>query len=538
MIACQLLAGAALAQQPTPAAIAAAKELVELKGGSQMFDPVIVSIVEQTKGALLQTNPQLAKDLNDVAAQLRTEFAPRRDELLTEAARRYAARFTEAELKEMVTFFKSPLGKKMIAQEPQVLDETFSFVQQQFGAARRRRGDEPLPRRDEEEGAQSLSRCIAMSEFDTDLFVIGGGSGGVRAARIAAGYGARVMLAEEFRVGGTCVIRGCVPKKLLVYASRFSHAFEDAEGYGWTVGATSFDWATLIANKDKEIARLEAAYTANLTRSNVTIVKTRAVLEDAHTVRLLADDRRVRAKHILIATGGWPGMGTGIAGIEHVISSNEAFHLTELPKRILIQGGGYIAVEFACIFAGLGSRRDAGLSRRQHPARLRRRRAHASARRDGAARHQDHLQAHRRGGREGRSRAVRGIVRPRRHRGRQGDVRDRPAARTSRGSGLEAAGVKLNDKGAIEVDEFSRTSVPHIYAVGDVTDRLALTPVAIREGHAFADTVFGGRPTEVDHTNVPTAVFSEPEIGVIGLTETQARERYTTSISSRRASAR
>src|SRR6187549_527344 len=194
-----------------------------------------------------------------------------------------------------------------------------------------------------------------MSDFDTDLFVIGGGSGGVRAARIAAGYGARVMLAEEFRVGGTCVIRGCVPKKLLVYASRFSHSFEEAEGYGWTVGETSFDWATLIANKDREIARLEAAYTANLTRSGVTIVKTRAVLEDAHTVRLLSDDRRVRAKHILIATGAWPGMGTGIAGIEHVISSNEAFHLADLPKRILIQGGGYIAVEFAAIFNGLGS---------------------------------------------------------------------------------------------------------------------------------------------------------------------------------------
>src|SRR5437588_4645544 len=194
-----------------------------------------------------------------------------------------------------------------------------------------------------------------MADFDTDLFVIGGGSGGVRAARVAAGHGARVMLAEEYRVGGTCVIRGCVPKKLLVYASRFGNEFEKAAGYGWPSGKRSCDWATLIANKDLEIARLEAAYIANLTRSNVTILKTRAALEEPHTVRLLADDRRIRAKHILIATGAWPGMGTGIAGIEHVISSNEAFHLTELPKHILIQGGGYIAVEFACIFAGLGS---------------------------------------------------------------------------------------------------------------------------------------------------------------------------------------
>src|SRR3977135_1521627 len=193
-----------------------------------------------------------------------------------------------------------------------------------------------------------------MAEFDTDLFVIGGGSGGVRAARIAGNYGARVMLAEEYRVGGTCVIRGCVPKKLLVYASRVAHAFDDAAGSGWTGPAPTFDWATLIANKDRETTRLEAAYTANLTRSHVEILKTRAVLEDAHPVLLLADDRRVRARHILVATGGWPGMGTGIAGIEHVISSNEALDLKELPRRILIQGGGYIAVEFACIFAGLG----------------------------------------------------------------------------------------------------------------------------------------------------------------------------------------
>ena len=193
-----------------------------------------------------------------------------------------------------------------------------------------------------------------MSDYDVDLFVIGGGSGGVRAARIASQHGAKVMLAEEYRVGGTCVIRGCVPKKLLVYASRFRAEFEDAAGYGWTVPQWSFDWPTLIANKDKEIARLEAAYMMTLEKAGVTVVKTRAVVSDPHSVEL-ADGRRVRAKHILIATGAWPGMGTGIAGIEHVISSNEAFHLAELPQRILIQGGGYIAVEFACIFAGLGS---------------------------------------------------------------------------------------------------------------------------------------------------------------------------------------
>jgi len=364
-----------------------------------------------------------------------------------------------------------------------------------------------------------------MAEFDIDLFVIGGGSGGVRAARIAASHGARVMLAEEYRVGGTCVIRGCVPKKLLVYASRFSHEFEDAAGYGWTVPTPTFDWATLIANKDTEIARLEAAYTANLTRANVTIVKSRAVLEDPHTVRLLADDRRVRAKHVLIATGAWPGMGTGIAGIEHVISSNEAFHLTELPKRILIHGGGYIAVEFACIFHGLGSE------------------VTVVCRADNILRgFDDEVRAHLRGEMERRGiriiskRLVEAVdkvdhglcVELSHH---DDIIVDKVMFATGRrpnitGIGLETAGVRINEKGAIAVDEFSRTSVPHIYAVGDVTDRLALTPVAIREGHAFADTVFGGKETAVDHVNVPTAVFTEPEVGVIGLTETQARERF------------
>jgi glutathione reductase (NADPH) len=364
-----------------------------------------------------------------------------------------------------------------------------------------------------------------MADFDIDLFVIGGGSGGVRAARIAAGYGARVMLAEEYRVGGTCVIRGCVPKKLLVFASRFSHEFEDAAGFGWTIAGTSFDWPTLIANKDKEIARLEAAYTANLTRANVSLVKRRAVLDDAHTVRLLADGRRLRAKHILIATGAWPGMGTGIAGIEYVISSNEAFHLSELPKRILIQGGGYIAVEFACIFAGLGS--DVTLVYRGENI---------------LRGFDDDVRSHLRS--EMERRGIRVICKRIVEEVEKVDhglcvvlsdhddiIVDKVMFATGRrpnvkGLGLEAAGVRINDKGAIEVDRFSRTSVPHIYAVGDVTDRIALTPVAIREGHAFADTVFGNRPTAADHVNVPTAVFSEPEIGVIGLTETQAREQF------------
>src|SRR6266513_2022129 len=191
-----------------------------------------------------------------------------------------------------------------------------------------------------------------MAEFDVDLFVIGGGSGGVRAARIAAGHGARVMIAEEYRMGGTCVIRGCVPKKLLVYASHIHHEIGHAAGFGWTIPPATFDWPTLIANKDKEIARLEAAYTANVEKSGAEIVKSRAVMEDKHTVRLLENDRKITARYILIATGGAPNHGAMIPGIEHVISSNEAFHLAEFPKRIVIQGGGSIALEFACICAG------------------------------------------------------------------------------------------------------------------------------------------------------------------------------------------
>ena len=365
-----------------------------------------------------------------------------------------------------------------------------------------------------------------MTGFDVDLFVIGGGSGGVRAARIAAGHGARVMFAEEYRMGGTCVIRGCVPKKLLVYASHFHHDIEDAAGFGWTIPPATFDWPTLIANKDKEIARLEAAYTANVEKSGVRIAKTRAVLEDAHTLRL-ASGEAVTADHVLIATGGAPNHGRPIPGIEHVISSNEVFDLAALPRRILIQGGGYIALEFACVFAGLGSdvtvvyRGDNVLRGFDQDVR-----SHVRSEMemqgitiltgctvDKVDRHGQEFTSHLSNGSSIASDKVMFAI------GRHPNVEN---------LGLEKAGVAINPgNGGIAVDGFSRTSVPNIYAVGDVTHRINLTPVAIREGHAFADTVFGHRSVRVDHANIPTAVFCQPEVGTIGLTEAQARAQFT-----------
>jgi glutathione reductase (NADPH) len=365
-----------------------------------------------------------------------------------------------------------------------------------------------------------------MAEFDVDLFVIGGGSGGVRAARIAAGHGARVMIAEEYRMGGTCVIRGCVPKKLLVYASHIQHEIEDAAGFGWSIPEATFDWPTLIANKDKEIARLEAAYTSNVEKSGVRIVKTRAVFEDAHTLRL-ATGEAVSAKYVLIATGGAPNHGLAIPGIEHVISSNEVFHLSALPKRIVIQGGGYIALEFACIFAGLGS--DVTLVYRGENI-LRgfdddvRSHVRAEMEKEGITiltgctvskvdRHAREFTSHLSNGSSVASEQVMFAI------GRHPNVAN---------LGLEKAGVAINPhNGGIAVDSFSRTSVPNVYAIGDVTHRLNLTPVAIREGHAFADTVFGKRQVEVDHADTPTAVFSQPEVGTVGLTETQARAEFS-----------
>jgi glutathione reductase (NADPH) len=361
-----------------------------------------------------------------------------------------------------------------------------------------------------------------MAEYDVDLFVIGAGSGGVRAARVAASHGARTMIAEEYRVGGTCVIRGCVPKKLLVYASRFGLEFEDAAGFGWTVTGAKFDWPTLIANKDKEIARLEAAYRANLARAKVEIVETRAVLEDAHTVRLLKSGARIRAETILLANGAHP-MLPSIPGVEHAITSNEAFHLAELPRRIVIQGGGYIAAEFACLFHGLGV--DVTLVHRG----------------DEILRgFDDDVRRHLREEMVGRGikvilgekiasivkhgRALQATLANGEHHPADQVMLAIGRTPNTKNIGLDAASVEVNAAGAVAVDEYSRSNVPSIYAVGDVTDRLALTPVAIREGHAFADTVFGNKPTKPDHINVPSAVFSEPEVGVVGLSEVKARE--------------
>ena len=373
-----------------------------------------------------------------------------------------------------------------------------------------------------------------MATYDYDLFVIGAGSGGVRAARIAANHGAKVAVAEEYRIGGTCVIRGCVPKKLLVYASRFHGEFEDAAGFGWDVpqggAGPAFDWTRLIANKDREIDRLEKAYRANLERAKVEIMATRATVAGPNAVRLEKDGRTVSARHILVATGGWPVLPT-IPGIEHAITSNEAFHLPRLPESVVLVGGGYIAVEFAGIFNGLGV-----------PTTLVYRGEKILRGFDEDLR-DDLTAAMRKRGIE----IVTGVTptgiapvagSPEHPGGKRlaialsdGTMREAGAIMyatgrrpNTRGLGLEAAGVKLGPKGEVAVDAQSRTSVASISAVGDVTDRVALTPVAIREGHAFADTVFGNRPWAADHTLIPTAVFSEPEIGTVGMTEAEARK--------------
>ncbi|WP_337269806.1 glutathione-disulfide reductase [Oryzifoliimicrobium ureilyticus] len=364
-----------------------------------------------------------------------------------------------------------------------------------------------------------------MTSFDYDLFVIGGGSGGVRSARVAASLGKKVAIAEEYRYGGTCVIRGCVPKKLFVYASQYHEHFEDAVGFGWSVGETSFDWKKLVAAKDQEIARLEGLYRKGLTGAGAEIFETRAELVDAHTIKLMESGKTVTAKTIMVATGGRPTYGN-MPGHELCISSNEAFHLNELPKSIVIIGGGYIAVEFANVFHGLGVettllyRGEQILSRFDHDLR------------DGLA---DAMRA--KGIRilcngvavsVSRTETDRREIATKNNGSLSADVVMLAIGRSpnTQGLGLDAAGIAADDQGAIIVDRYSRTNVENIYAIGDVTNRVQLTPVAIHEAMCFIETEYKGRPTSPDYDTIPTAVFSQPEIGTVGLTEQEAGKRF------------
>ncbi len=362
-------------------------------------------------------------------------------------------------------------------------------------------------------------------KYDYDLFVIGAGSGGVRAARIASQAGARVAIAEEYRIGGTCVIRGCVPKKFLVYGAEFSQFFADAPGYGWTVSGATFDWATLRDNVQREVTRLSGIYTTNLAKAGVTAYEERAVVVDAHKVRLLKSNSEVSAERILIATGGKPHLPEGLPGVELGITSNEAFLLEKFPRRVLIVGGGYVALEFANIFHGLGAetcilhRGDQML--RGFDTDLR---AHM------------HIESERRGiklmmkSTLARLEKANGAIRATLSSGEtvEAEAVMHAVGRSphTAGLGLENAGVKVDSAGAVIVNEFSQSSVESIYALGDVTNRMNLTPVAIRDGQAFADTIYNNRPTPVDHSAVPSAVFARPPIGSVGLTEDDARRSH------------
>ena len=364
-----------------------------------------------------------------------------------------------------------------------------------------------------------------MTLFDYDLFVIGGGSGGVRAGRMAALAGARVALAEEYRLGGTCVIRGCIPKKLLVYASQFKENIMDSAGYGWSFGECKFDWPTLIANKDREIDRLEGLYKANVEKAGVTIVQDRAVFEDEHTLLLVNSQKRVTAAKILIATGNRPTreMGTShvIPGGNLCISSDEAYHLDKLPERILIAGGGYIALEFAHIFHGLGSKVSL-VYRGDKPLRgfdemVRDALMESMAQRGievllgceftKVEKRGDHLHAETNKGATIETDQIMLAI---------GRMPNTAALH------VEKAGVELGKKGEIRVDTYSATTNPHIYAIGDVTDRIQLTPVAIHEAMCFVETAFKDNPTRPDHAHVASAVFTTPEIAAVGLTEEKA----------------
>jgi glutathione reductase (NADPH) len=363
-----------------------------------------------------------------------------------------------------------------------------------------------------------------MPRYDFDLFTIGAGSGGVASSRRAAGYGARVAICEELRIGGTCVLRGCVPKKLLVYGAQFADAFADAAGFGWTVPPAHFDWASLIAAKDNEIGRLSQIYINMLNNSGVEIIDGRGIVCDAHTVEVAG--QTYTADKILIAVGGHPTV-PNIPGIEHVVSSNEALDLPRLPRRIVIVGGGYIAVEFAGIFNGFGSevveiiRREDLLFGFDDDLRV----ALAQEMRGRGIEIHTRTQIARivKAPREGYS------VFTTHGQEISADLVMYATGRkpNTRGLGLAEAGVSLNDNGAVVVDEWQRSTVPNIYAVGDVTDRINLTPVAIAEGRAIAETVYNNNPIKMDHRDVPSAVFSQPPIGTVGLTEEEARREFS-----------
>jgi glutathione reductase (NADPH) len=368
-----------------------------------------------------------------------------------------------------------------------------------------------------------MRQAGSIMAFDYDLFVIGGGSGGVRAARVAAGdWGAKVGLAEESRMGGTCVIRGCVPKKLMVFASGFPAMFEDAQAYGWKAEGGTFDWRAFRNRLEAELDRLEAAYRTTLKNAGVIVHDTRATIVDPHRVRL-ATGEEFTAKHILVATGGWPFVPE-FPGSDLAVTSNEMFHLDALPKRALVVGGGYIAGEFACILNGLGVEvsqyyRGAQILRgfddevRGHVANAMREAGIGIHLGTAVTKLEKTPTGIRVTGSDGSEREVDLVLYA---------TGRRPS---TAGLGLEALGLELGRTGEIPVDAYSQTAVPSVFAVGDVTGRINLTPVAIREGHAFADTVFGARPTTFDHQLVASAVFTQPELGSIGLSEEAAREQ-------------
>ena len=361
-----------------------------------------------------------------------------------------------------------------------------------------------------------------MSKYQYDLFVIGAGSGGVRAARMSAGFGARVAIAEDRYYGGTCVNVGCVPKKLFVYASHFSEDFETAKSFGWSTGENRFDWETLLANKNREIERLNGVYVKILNNSGVSIFDGHAVLQDEHTV--FVNDQKITAERILIATGGWPSV-PDFPGNEHVITSNEAFFLEQLPQQIVIVGGGYIAVEFACIFHGLGVAttllyrgplflRGFDLDLRQQLADEMQKKGINILFNTNIA----HIE------KEGKKYTAQTTN----HKSLVTDLIMYATGRrpNSGNLGLENVNVDLDDAGAIVVNDQYQTSVPSIYAIGDVTNRVNLTPVALAEGMTLARNLFDRQDSIVEYENIPTCVFSQPNIGTVGMTEEQAREKF------------